>query len=161
MVDLCASLPSFSITLKNKIMKSTHKKIKTLLGLAMCFALASAFISCENRTTEAEYAEDESIYGDRSDEALRIENEGIRDTTDMEDTTGLMAKHDEIVKNIPSNIYTIIKGDSTMKNQMIVDSREYEKDNKTYYEILFRHDKKITPVTFDKDGNRQEDYDVN
>ncbi|MCH7413801.1 hypothetical protein MM213_09920 [Belliella sp. R4-6] len=142
-------------------MKTIQRHFRTMIGLAMCVMMASVFISCDNRTTQAEYAEDESIYGDRSDEALRIENEGIPDTTDMQDTTGLKAKHDEVARTLPSNIYNIIKSDSTMKNQMILESREYEKDNVTYYEVLFRHDNKITPVTFDKDGNRQEDYDVN
>ncbi|MFD2036697.1 hypothetical protein ACFSKL_17970 [Belliella marina] len=135
------------------------ESIKILSKTLICIFTICIIHSCEHRNTQREYAEDESIYGDRSEEALKPENRTSTDTTGLQDTDGL--KIDENEKHnssIPPKVYNAIKSDSSLNKQEVVDSRRYEKENTIYYEVLFRKNDKITTVTFDKEGNYSGDY---
>lgn len=59
---------------------------------------------------------------------------------------------------IPLAVYNIIRRDSSLRDQELVDSRRLKKENLIFFELHFKRDNQITTVVFDKEGNHTNDY---
>ncbi|WP_194974637.1 hypothetical protein [Aquiflexum lacus] len=111
------------------------------------------FVSCDHKNTEREYSErgndvNERTNEIRNDDTLNPGSYIEMDTTDLQQNNGF----------IPISVYNVIRIDSSLKYQEVVESRTIIKENNIFFEVHFKLDDKITSVVFDQDGNHTNDY---
>lgn len=111
------------------------------------------FVSCDHKNTEREYSERRNDVNERTNEIRNDDtlNPGSyieMDTTDLQQNNGF----------IPISVYNVIRIDSSLKYQEVVESRTIIKENNIFFEVHFKLDDKITSVVFDQDGNHTNDY---
>ncbi|WP_373523469.1 hypothetical protein [Aquiflexum sp.] len=69
-----------------------------------------------------------------------------------------MGQNTNRTRFIPITVYNVIRKDSSLRDQEIIDSRPFKRENKVYYEMHFKRDGKVTTVTFDLEGNHNDAY---
>ncbi|WP_373494582.1 hypothetical protein [Aquiflexum sp.] len=149
------------------------KPKKTTYKLLLFMLTGAIFISCANRNTEEEYADRENDVNERSDFHERNDidertegswdDEALNpgsyiDAESNDPTLGQNTQNTDQTRFIPLTVYNIIRNDSSLRDQELIDSRPFKRDKKVYYEMHFKRDGKVTVVTFDLDGNHTEDY---
>lgn len=131
-------------------MKSSQIKYHALLFIFTGYI----FVCCDHKNTEREYSERENEVNER---AIENRNSGASNQpgyVDM-DTSDLKERDEGY---IPLKVYNVIRNDSSLRHQEVVDSRPIRKENQIFFEVHFQLDDKITTVIFDKEGNHTNDF---